>query len=136
MCNKRIPSIVFIVLLFISGCQRKKAENQNIQTIRITISGLDGQGIAEDRIRKALNQLPGIENITFDYLFDCLYVSYDTTKTTEAGIIQTIQSIEADKYKILEIEAATTPENPRLPPPPPPQEQEISDDLDIYKNDV
>jgi len=136
MCNKLIPSIVFIVLLFISGCQRKKAENQNIQTIRITISGLDGQGLAEDRIRKALNQLPGIENITFDYLFDCLYVSYDTTKTTKALIIQTIQTIEADKYKILEIESATPPEKTKLPPPPPPQEQEISDEVDIYKNNV
>ncbi len=128
--------MVFTVLLCMAGCGGKKAENQNTQTVRITISGLDGQGVAEDRIRKALNQLSGIKKITFDYLFDCLYISYDTTKTTKALIIQTIQAIEADKYKILEIEASATPENPKLPPPPPPQEQEISDEVNIYKNDV
>lgn len=136
MCNKRILPTVFIVLLIMAGCRGKKVKNQNTQTVRITISGLDGQGLAEGRIRNALNKLPGIKKISFDYLFDCLYVSYDTTKTTEANIVKTIKSIEFDKYKILEIEAATTPENSKLPPPPPPQEQEISDDVDLYKNDV
>lgn len=136
MCNKRILPPVFILLLIITGCGSKKAEKQNLPTLRITLSGLDGQGIAEGRIRKALNELPGIEKINFDYLFDCLYVTYDSTKTSQASIIQAIQSIEADKYKILEIESAISPEKPKLPPPPPPQEQEIGDDVNIYKNDV
>lgn len=136
MCNKRILTLVFTVLFLITACGGKKTKIPTSQTVRITISGLDGQGVAENRIRNALNQLPGIEKISFDYLFDCLYVSYDSTQTTEAVIIQSIQSIETDKYKILQIESANIPPNPNLPPPPPPQEQEITDDVDIYKNDV
>lgn len=136
MCNKRILPTVFIILLIITGCTGKKAEKQNLPTLRITLSGLDGQGIAEDRIRKALNDLPGIQKINFDYLFDYLYVTYDSTQTSQASIMQAIQSIEADRYKILEIESAISPEKPKHTPPPPPQEQEISDDVNIYKNDV
>lgn len=124
------------MLLIIAGCGGKKAEIQNQSTLRITLSGLDGQGVAEGRIRKALNELPGIEKINFDYLFDCLYVTYDSAKTSKASIIQAIQSIEADKYKILEIESAISPENRKVPPPPPPQDQDIGDDVNIYKNDV
>lgn len=136
MCNKRTLPIVFVFLLFMASCKGNKNQNLTSQTIRITISGLDGQGLAEKRIRNALNQLPGIKKISFDYLFDCLYVSYDTSKTTKHLIIQTIQSIETDKYKILEIDSASTPPNPKLPPPMPSQEQEITDDVDIYKNNV
>jgi hypothetical protein len=136
MCNKRILPPVFILLLIITGCGSKKAEKQNIQTLRITLSGLDGQGLAEDRIRKVLNELQGIKKINFDYLYDCLYINYDSTKTTRASIIQAIQSIEANKYKILEIESAISPENQKIPSPPPSQDQEIGDDVNIYKNDV
>ncbi len=134
MCNKRILSLFLIMLLILAGCGNKKTKNQNLSTLRITLSGLDGQGLSEDFIRKTLNELPGIEKINFDYLFDCLYVTYDSTKSSQASIIQAIQSIQADKYKILEIESAVSPQNPKLPPPP--QEQEIGDDVNIYKNNV
>ncbi|MCX7744691.1 MAG: hypothetical protein N2167_09035 [Flavobacteriales bacterium] len=119
-----------------TGCRNNKIENQNIQTVRITISGLDGQGVAEGRIQKALDKLPGIKKISFEYLFDCFYVSFDSTKITKDMIIHTIQSIEADKYKILEIESAISTQKPKLPSPTPLQQEEISDDVNIYKNDV
>lgn len=121
-------------LFFFMSCGNKRNHAKAQKKIEITITGLDGNGIAEKTITNDLMALEGIKTISFNYLNNQVVVLFDTTIVKQADIISIIMKSDKGKHKVLDVKTSTEPIREIQPIKPDPQE-DIQDDIgDQYKD--
>jgi|GEM_PF-6841726 len=111
---------------FIPACKRGKA-HPGWKQVRVEITGLDGNGIAEDHIREQLFLLEGVKTISFNYLEDEVIVLFDTVQVSADKIIRAIGSADNGKYKVIEHQEEAPVEKKEEAPP---DQKDIGDDVD------
>lgn len=119
-----------------AGCGHKKKENSTIKKMEITITGLDGNGVAEKSITTGLQSIDGVTSVAFNYLNNQVVVAFDTVKITQDSILHTIQGLDDGRYKVLDVKENKEPIKKSDPAFPHPQD-DIHDDIsDEYKDNV
>lgn len=116
------------------SCGGKKSNIKAQKKIEITVTGLDGNGVAEKKITNDLMTLQGVKTISFNYLNNQVVVLFDTTLVTQSTIITKILQSNEGKHKVLDIKVNTEPlkKEPIIKPDP---QEDIHDDTgDQYKD--
>jgi len=125
-----ILSCGLFCLITIFSCGGKK-QSQGVQKkIEITVTGLDGNGVAEKKITDDLIGIEGIKTISFNYLSNQVVVLYDTTKVTQNTIISIITKSNEGKHKILDIKENKEPLENTNPDVKPDKQEDIQDDVE------
>ena len=110
------------------SCGGKKGNTRAQKKIEITITGLDGNGVAEKNITNDLMKLEGVKTISFNYLNNQVVVLFDTTIIKQEVIISTIMKSDDGKHKVLDVKTNKEPIKNNPPIKPDPQE-DINDDV-------
>lgn len=131
-----IASLLMFVLssLMLNSCSGKSSNTKALKKIEITVTGLDGNGVAEKKITDDLMALEGIKTISFNYLNNQVVVLYDTTQVSQSLIITKILQSNEGKHKVLDIKTNTEPLKKETPVKPDPQEDIHDDTGDQHKN--
>lgn len=129
---KPLFQIAFIsaLTIFLFRCG---GSEKSIKEIHIEVTGLDGNGISEEKIRQELYALGGIKQVSFNYLEDEVIVSYDTLKLSRNDILTVISRTEDGKHKILD-QYEEFPEKKKDPAPITPDQKDIGDDVNYNDN--
>lgn len=122
------------MLVFAAGCGRtgKSAEAKLNKEVAFQISGLDGNGIAEGKIKKAFLNTTGVVDCGIDYLDEEVIVKFDSSLVSVDDLRDILIHLEEGKFKIIyEEEGEKIPQGPQLDP------QQISppDDPSDYPED-
>jgi hypothetical protein len=134
------PGNMFSLLLLVlslwvlQACGGKKNNTKAQKKIEITLTGLDGNGVAEKKITDDLMGMEGVKTISFNYLHNQVVVLFDTTVVTQSDIITKILRTNEGKHKVLDVKTNHEPlkKEPVIPPTP---LEDIQDDTgDPYKN--
>lgn len=123
-------------MLATGGCGRSKKPTGTLKKIEITITGLDGNEVAEKNISSELMKLNGVEEVTFNYLSNQVVVVFDTVMVKQVTIINIIQQTDDGRYKILDVKENNEPIQKTQPVIPQPQEDIHDDVADEYKDNV
>ncbi len=119
------------LLFFACG---KKDSTKALKKIEVTVTGLDGNGVAEKNISEDLLGMKGVKTISFNYLNNQVVVLFDTTVTSQQEIITTIIKSDEGKHKVLDVKTNTEPLKKQDSVKPDPQEDIKDDTGDEYKN--
>lgn len=125
---------ILILLFAVSACGSKKSKTKAQKKIEITVTGLDGNGVAEKNITDELMKLDGVKTISFNYLNNQVVVLFDTTLVNQSEIVTTIIKIDEGKHKVLDVKENTEPIKKNPPVVPDPQEDIIDDTKEEHKN--
>jgi copper chaperone CopZ len=125
---------LIITLLWLYSCGGKKNNTKAQKKIEVTITGLDGNGIAEKKITDDLMTLEGVKTISFNYLNNQVVVLFDTTVVTQSTIISKILQSNEGKHKVLDVKVNTEPLKKQPIIKPDPQEDIHDDTGDQYKD--
>ncbi len=112
-----------------NSCGSKKENAKALKKIEITVTGLDGNGVAEKKITDDLMVINGVKTISFNYLNNQVVVLFDTTKTNQSVIVDAIIKSNEGKYKVLDVKENTEPLQPVVPDVKPDQQEDIHDDV-------
>jgi copper chaperone CopZ len=134
-----LPGVIGICLLgmlvcFLTACGGKKNNTRAQKKIEITVTGLDGNGVAEKKITNDLMGMEGVKTISFNYLNNQVVVLFDTTQVTQSAIITKILQSNDGRHKVIDVKTNHEPQkkDPVIPPTP---LEDIKDDTgDPYKN--
>jgi hypothetical protein len=134
--TKTFIAFSFCVLcsLFFLSCGGKGSNTKAQKKIEITVTGLDGNGVAEKNITDDLMTMDGVKTISFNYLNNQVVVLFDTTKVTQSAIITKILQSNEGKHKVLDVKTNTEPLKKETPVKPDPQEDIHDDTGDEHKN--
>lgn len=114
--------------MIVCSCGGKKNTTKSQKKIEVTITGLDGNGIAEKNITNDLMHLEGIKTISFNYLNNQVVVLFDTTIIKQEVIVSTIMKSDEGRHKVLNVKENKEPIQKNPPITPDPQE-DIHDDV-------
>ena len=131
--GKYLGFLIILLLAFIA-CGGKKTNTRAQKKIEITVTGLDGNGVAEKKITNDLMNLEGVKTISFNYLHNQVVVLYDTTQVSQSTIISKILQSNEGKHKVLDVKTNQEPPQKTPPVKPDPQEDIHDDTGDEYKN--
>lgn len=121
------------MLFSVFGCG-KKENTKAWKKIEITVTGLDGNGVAEKKITDDLMTMKGVKTISFNYLNNQVVVLFDTTVTAQQDIITILMKTNEGKHKVLDVKTNTEPLKKQDSVKPDPQEDIKDDTGDEYKN--
>jgi len=121
-------------LTFLFSCGSKNGNTKAQKKIEITVTGLDGNGIAEKKITDDLMTMDGVKTISFNYLNNQVVVLFDTTKVSQSAIITKILQSNEGKHKVLDVKINTEPLRKETPVKPDPQEDIHDDTGDEHRN--
>jgi hypothetical protein len=126
--NGKYLGFLILILLSITACGGKGENKKAQKKIEITITGLDGNGIAEKKITDELMGMNGVKTISFNYLNNQVVVLFDTTVVTQSSIITAIMKCDEGKHKVLDIKTNKEPlkNDPVIKPDP---QEDIHDDV-------
>lgn len=128
--------IILIIAFGVFACGRNNKPASAYKKIEITITGLDGNEVAEKNISSGLKRLDGVEAVTFNYLNNQVVVLFDTVKVSQSVIVETIQKMDNGRYKILDVKENKE-SREKIPPVEPDPQEDIHDDIsDEYKDNV
>jgi len=127
-------SYLMIPLLFIFACGNKKNKTTAQKKIEITVTGLDGNGVAEKKITDDLMTLEGVKTISFNYLNNQVVVLFDTTVVAQSTIVSKIMESNEGKHKVLDVKTNTEPLKDPPAVKPDPQEDIHDDTGEDFKN--
>ena len=119
---------LILILLAFTGCGGKKENKKTQKKIEITITGLDGNGIAEKKITDELMGMNGVKTISFNYLNNQVVVLFDTTVVSQSSIITSIMKCDEGRHKVLDVKTNKEPFRKDENIKPDPQE-DIHDDV-------
>lgn len=119
---------LIILLLVLWSCGGKKNNTKVQKKIEITVTGLDGNGIAEKNITNDLMKLDGVKTISFNYLNNQVVVLFDTIVVKQEVIISTIMKSDEGKHKVLDVKTNNEPIQ-KIPPVKPDPQEDINDDV-------
>ncbi len=129
MCSYgKYLGFLIIILHTCYACGGKKNNTKAQKKIEVTITGLDGNGIAEKKITDDLMQLEGVKTISFNYLNNQVVVLFDTTLVNQGEIITKIMQCNEGKHKVLDVKENKEP-NKKDPPVKPDPQEDINDDV-------
>lgn len=111
-----------------ASCGKSKPKILPLKKIEVTITGLDGNEVAEKSISDELLQVEGVKTISFNYLNNQVVVLFDTTLVNQSEIISVIMKANEGKHKVLDVKENKEPVDPVPDVKPNPQE-DIHDDL-------
>jgi hypothetical protein len=135
MISSKGKYLGFLILTFFSviSCGGKKENKKAFKKIEITITGLDGNGIAEKKISDELLGMNGVKTISFNYLNNQVVVLFDTTVVPQSTIITTIMKCDEGKHKVLDVKTNNEPlkNDPVIKPDP---QEDINDDVGKREN--
>jgi hypothetical protein len=136
MRNHHISSLMTLVLcsFILFSCGGRSANTKAQKKIEITVTGLDGNGVAEKKITDDLMTMEGVKTISFNYLNNQVVVLFDTTKVTQSAIITKILQSNEGKHKVIDVKTNTEPLKKETPVKPDPQEDIHDDTGNEYKN--
>jgi hypothetical protein len=128
--------LAFLIIMgfYAISCGGKRENIKAQKKIEITVTGLDGNGVAEKKITDELMGINGVKTISFNYLNNQVVVLYDTTVTSQSVIITTIMKCDEGKHKVLDVKTNKEPlkKDPEIKPDP---QEDIHDDTgDEYRN--
>ena len=132
---KKLPiGLILCGLFFFISCGSKKNSTKAQKKIEITITGLDGNGIAEKKITDDLMGMEGVKTISFNYLANQVVVLFDTNVVKQSDIISSIMRSDEGKHKVLDVKTNNEPIK-NIPPVKPDPQEDIHDDTgDRYKD--
>lgn len=127
-------STLFVITasIILLSCNGKKKE-PGLKELHVEVTGLDGNGVAEEKIREEMFVLDGMKSVSFNYLEDEVIIVFDTTKTTSRKVIEILRSSNGGRHKVIEQyeQSPTVPgEHPVISPP----DEEIGDQVDYGDN--
>jgi hypothetical protein len=125
---------LIITFLLLSACGNKGSNAKAQKKIEITVTGLDGNGIAEKKITDDLMRLEGVKTISFNYLNNQVVVLFDTTVVSQSTIITRILQSNEGKHKVLDVQQNKEPLKKEPVIKPDPQEDIHDDTEDQYKD--
>lgn len=125
---------LIITFLLLSACGNKGKNTKKQKKIEITVTGLDGNGIAEKKITDDLMSLEGVKTISFNYLNNQVVVLFDTTVVSQSTIITRILQSNEGKHKVLDVQQNKEPLKKEPVIKPDPQEDIHDDTEDQYKD--
>ncbi len=131
--GKYLGFLIITFLLF-STCGKNPNKSKTQKKIEITVTGLDGNGIAEKKITDDLMSLEGIKTISFNYLNNQVVVLFDTTVVSQTTIITKILQSNEGKHKVLDVKQNKEPLKKEPVIQPDPQEDIHDDTEDQYKD--
>jgi len=131
--KRKYSGFLIIILLVFFGCG-KKDNTKAWKKIEVTVTGLDGNGVAEKNITNDLMAIKGVKTISFNYLNNQVVVLFDTTITPQQEIITTILKTNDGKHKVLDVKTNTEPLKKQEPVKPNPQEDIKDDTGNEYRN--
>lgn len=126
--------LCFLFGLFFFSCGGKSSNTKAQKKIEITVTGLDGNGVAEKKITDDLMTMDGVKTISFNYLNNQVVVLFDTTKVTQSAIITKILQSNEGRHKVLDVKTNKEPLKKETPVKPDPQEDIHDDTGEEYKN--
>lgn len=131
MKHKQVFILPFLLgLTFFSLSCGPKKRATGWKQVRVEITGLDGNGQAEEHIREALFAMDGIKTISFNYLEDEVIVLYDTVQVSSDKIIDAIGRVDGGRHRILE-HHDELPQEKKETAPPDTGHPDIGDDVDF-----
>lgn len=125
--KRKYLGFLIIALVSFYSCGNKKDSSKAQKKIEVTITGLDGNGIAEKKITDDLMGMNGIKTIAFNYLNNQIVVLFDTTIVSQADIISVIMKSNEGKHKVLDVKTNTEPVK-KIPDVKPGPQDDIHDD--------
>jgi Heavy-metal-associated domain len=125
---------LIITFLLLSACGNKRGNAKSQKKIEITVTGLDGNGIAEKKITDDLMRLEGVKTISFNYLNNQVVVLFDTTVVSQSTIITRILQSNEGKHKVLDVQQNKEPLKKEPVIKPDPQEDIHDDTEDQYRD--